>query len=183
MNKAVSESGQDDIFVTLIYVVLDAGRKQIQLANAGHMPPIVRRRDEDDVIVLDRTSGLPLGVLPEPEYATETFDLSPGDSVMLFTDGLVEAMSPSREMFGMERLTAAIAKQTSNAATLVDRAVQDCQHHVGDAPQFDDTTIVCFGLEEQTRIQDVDTSPAGNLADDARIEAMQRIRRLRGGKQ
>jgi sigma-B regulation protein RsbU (phosphoserine phosphatase) len=180
MNKAVAESGQDDIFVTLVYVVLDAAKKQIQLANAGHMPPIVRKKNEGEVIVLDRLSGLPLGVLPDPEYASETFDLAPGDSVMLFTDGLVEAMNPSREMYGMDRLTTILGREDSSATNLVDRAVQSCQEHVRDAPQFDDTTIVCFGLDDQARIPDADTSPSGNLADDARLEAMLRIRRLKG---
>jgi serine phosphatase RsbU (regulator of sigma subunit) len=179
MNKAVSEGGQDDIFITLVYVVLDAAKKQIQVANAGHMPPVVRRKNEGDITVLDRIAGLPLGVLPDPEYVTEVFDLSPGDSVMLFTDGLVEAMNPSREMYGMERLTAALASEDSNATALVDRAVHDCQEHVRDAPQFDDTTIVCFGLDDRPRIPEADTAPGGNLADDARLEAMLRIRRLK----
>jgi phosphoserine phosphatase RsbU/P len=181
MNQAVGEGGQDDIFVTLVYVVLDGPKKQIQVANAGHMPPIVRRKSEGEVIVLDRISGLPLGVLPDPEYTTEVFDLAPGDSVMLFTDGLVEAMNPSREMYGMDRLTLTLGKDDSSASSLVDRAVENCQQHVKDAPQFDDTTIVCFGLDDQAKIPDVDTSPSGNIADDARIEAMLRIRRLKGG--
>lgn len=179
MNKAVGESGQDDIFVTLVYVVLDITKKQILMANAGHMPPIVRRRADREVFVLDSVAGLPLGVLPEPEYSSDAFELLPGDSIMLFTDGLVEAMNPSRQMYGMERLTEILADGSSAANHLVERAVKDCQEHVQNAPQFDDTTIVCFGLDDEKRIEDVDTNPGDTLADDARREAMLRIRRMK----
>lgn len=147
MNRAVIEFGQDDIFVTLIYVVLDTARRRIEVANAGHMPPVVRRRAEGDVVVLDEVSGLPLGVLPEADYETETFQLAPGDSVMLYTDGLVEAMSPAREMYGMDRLRRAAARGSSDAAAFLDRALTSCRDHVADAPQFDDTTVVCIGLQ------------------------------------
>src|SRR5207248_3107097 len=100
MNRAVIDSGQDDIFVTMVYAVLDAQKRQLVIANAGHMPPIVRRREARDVLVLDQISGLPLGIVPDPEYTSETFDLAPGDSVVLFTDGLVEAMNPAGQMYG-----------------------------------------------------------------------------------
>jgi serine phosphatase RsbU (regulator of sigma subunit) len=148
MNRVVIESGQDDIFVTMLYVVLDAAKRQLVLANAGHMPPVVRRREENKVTVLDRVSGLPLGVLPDPEYTSEIFELVPADSVMLFTDGLVEAMNPAGTMYGMERLQRALSRGPSDALAILDRAVRDVQKHVADAAQFDDTTIVCIGLDD-----------------------------------
>jgi phosphoserine phosphatase RsbU/P len=148
MNRAVGESGQDDIFVTLIYAVLDASKRQLVVANAGHMPAIVRRKNEGDVIILDKISGLPLGVLPDPEYTSETFDLEPGDSVLLFTDGLVEAMDPGQKMYGMQKLESVVKHGSSEAVGLLDRTVRDMQKHVAEAAQFDDTTIVCFGFDE-----------------------------------
>lgn len=148
MNRAVIESGQDDIFVTLIYAVLDAQKRQLVIANAGHMPAVVRRLDEQVVLSLDKVSGLPLGVLPDPEYASETFDLEPGDSVLLFTDGLVEAMDPAQRMYGMERLTRVMSRGPSDAISVLDRVVRDLQRHVAEAAQFDDTTIVCLGLDD-----------------------------------
>ncbi|MCA9550484.1 MAG: SpoIIE family protein phosphatase [Myxococcales bacterium] len=154
MNRAVIEFGQDDMFVTLLYAVLDAHGRRLHFANAGHMPPVVRRRDEGDVLVLDQVSGLPLGVLPDAEYEADSFELIPGDSVMLYTDGLVEAMSPSREMYGMARLVQAMASGPSDAALLLERALTSCRDHVGDAPQFDDTTVVCVGLEHPDRPPD-----------------------------
>ncbi len=146
MNRAVVEFGQDDIFVTLIYVVLDASNRRIQVANAGHMPPVIRRRPLGETVALDEVSGLPLGVLPEADYETETFQLEPGDSVMLYSDGLVEAMSPAREMYGMPRFIETASVGSSETTAFLDRVLTSCRDHVADAPQFDDTTVVCFGL-------------------------------------
>jgi hypothetical protein len=67
---------------------------------------------------------------------------------MLFTDGLVEAMDPSQRMFGMERMVRVIARGPSDAVSMLDRVVREVQRHVADAAQFDDTTVVCIGLDE-----------------------------------
>jgi serine phosphatase RsbU (regulator of sigma subunit) len=153
MNKAVAEAGQEDIFVTMIYALIDISRREITLANAGHMPAVVRREgngnkaSEGQVEVFDKTSGLPLGVLADTQYESESFELRPGDSVMFFTDGLVEAMSPEREMYGMDRLVRCLRRGPSEAQAVLDRTMHDMQSHVADAAQFDDTTIVCIGLE------------------------------------
>lgn len=160
MNRAVLENGQDDLFVTLVYVVLDTRRRQLTFANAGHLPPIVRRLAEGDVVHLDGAAGLPLGVLSDGDYTSEDFQLVPGDSVLLFTDGLVEAMSPSKAMFGTENLVASLTRGPSQAKGLLARVVRACQDHVLDAPQFDDTTIVCFGLEEAAELSGETGRPA-----------------------
>ncbi len=148
MNRAVLENGQDDLFVTLVYVVLDRRNRRLTFANAGHMPPAVRRQGRGDVHILAGASGLPLGILPEGDYSSDQFQMAPGDSVLLYTDGLVEAMSPAQEMFGMTRLEQTLGQGPSGAAPTLDRILEACQRHVSDAPQFDDTTIVCFGLDE-----------------------------------
>jgi serine phosphatase RsbU (regulator of sigma subunit) len=111
------------------------------------MPPVVRRRGEGEVEVLSRTAGVPLGVLPDASYESEAFKLTPGDAVLLYTDGLVEAMSPSRQMYGMDRLKRSVGRGASAATWLIERVVKDMQSHVADAPQFDDTTIVGIGLD------------------------------------
>ena len=183
MNRAVNESGQDDIFVTLIYVVLDAKTNTLNIGNAAHMPPAIRRNGEGELVVLDEVAGLPLGVLEDAEYETEVFELKPGDTVMLYTDGLAEAMSPEREMFGAQRTYEALKAGPSSAASLLERVVLACQTHVGEAAQFDDTTIVCVGLSgdedtEQTTNIPPEESSAGHRVDDDRREAMRRIRDL-----
>ena len=147
MNQSVAESGHDDIFVTLIYAVLDPSQRTLTIANAGHMPLVVRRQAPGEVQVLDNKSGLPLGVLAATTYESEVFDLRPGDAVLMFTDGLVEAMNPQREMFGMQRLLQVVGAGSTSAHSLLERALQACQRHVADAPQFDDTTTVTISFD------------------------------------
>lgn len=147
MNRAVLENGQDDLFVTLLYLVLDTQHSTITYANAGHMPIIIRRKSEGSFLHLDGDAGLPLGIIPDGDYTSQVFNLEPGDSVLLFTDGLVEAMSPARVMFGIRRLNDALARGPSRAHDMLGRVMQACQDHVLDAPQFDDTTLVCFSLD------------------------------------
>ncbi len=181
MNRAVTESGHDDIFVTLIYAVLDAGRRRLTIANAGHMPLVVRRQAPGEVHSLDSTSGLPLGVLTDTTYESENYDLRPGDAVFLFTDGLVEAMNPQREMFGMQRLMSVLGSGSSRADDLLERTLQACQRHVADAPQFDDTTtvVVSYNGPERSTSSPI-PAEITSAADKVRREA---IRRLRMGKQ
>lgn len=147
MNQAVVDFGQDDMFVTLVYVVIDERSRELTVANAGHMPPLVRREKPGNVRLIDDVAGLPLGVLSDTAYESELFVLRPGDSVMLYTDGLVEAMSPAREMFGVQRLIRSVAEGSSTVDDILERTLDQRRKHVRDAAQFDDTTIVCFGLD------------------------------------
>jgi serine phosphatase RsbU (regulator of sigma subunit) len=179
MNRAVIESGQDDIFVTLLYAVLDPHDRTLHFANAGHMPPIVRKRAQQKVEVRDQTSGLPLGVLPDPDYESESLALEPGDTVVIFTDGLVEAMNPAQQMYGMDRLVQCLGEGGSGAHEVLDRTVRDCQRHVGDAPQFDDTTVVCLGFDAGPAAPSKDprrTREREGGADDAHLEALRKLR-------
>lgn len=149
LNQMVIETGQDDIFVTLAYGVLDGIERTLTWSNAGHMPPLLRKRAEGAVTQLEDAAGLPLGVMADSEYSEASVELEVGDAVLLYTDGLVEAMNPARKMFGVERLVDSLGRGHSHADAVLARAVRDCMDHVGDAPQFDDTTIVCIGLDDK----------------------------------
>lgn len=146
MNRAVLENRQDDLFVTLVYAVLDTRTGELTLANAGHLPPVHRQAATGDIVQRDAGTGLPLGIVSEGDYSTVTFQLQPGDTVLLYTDGLVEAMSPNREMFGDHRLLQVLQTASADPAEQLEQVVRACQHHVLDAPQFDDTTLVCLGV-------------------------------------
>lgn len=147
LNQAVVDSGQDDIFVTMVYAVLHGPSGRLQWANAGHMPPLLRRTS-GVVDNLEHAAGLPLGVMPEPSYVASEIQLDPGDCVLLYTDGLVEAMNPQRKMYGLDRLRTTLSDGSGQADELLERTIRDCQRHVADAPQFDDTTVVCIGYDD-----------------------------------
>ncbi|MEE2901786.1 MAG: SpoIIE family protein phosphatase [Myxococcota bacterium] len=145
MNKMVLESGQDDIFVTMLYAVLEKQTGRLLIGNAGHMPVVVREPNGRRVRILDEIAGLPLGVMPEAEYEYEIYNMNRGDTVLLYSDGLVEAMSPNSEMFGIQSVQTSMLNARSKPIELVEDLLMDMEAHVSGAPQFDDTTLICVG--------------------------------------
>ena len=95
------------MFVTCFYALLDPGSGRLRFANAGHEVPY--RRSSDGVTEL-RATGMPLGLMPGSSYEEDEAVLSPGDSLLFYTDGLVEAHNPQREMFDYARLSALLAE-------------------------------------------------------------------------
>lgn len=149
MNQAVLDFGQDDMFITLVYAVLDPVQHDLQLASAGHMPVLVRHSG-GEVSRLD-DSGLPLGVLPGSTYETKSFRLDRGDTAFLYTDGVVEAMNSSQEMFGMDRLEQALRSASTDPETLLMSVLDAVRRHVQDATQFDDTTAFALGRRDDSK--------------------------------
>ncbi|MEQ9366755.1 MAG: fused response regulator/phosphatase, partial [Leptospirales bacterium] len=90
-------------FVTAVYAFVDAEAGRMYLANAGHLPAYVRRAKSNEVFALN-PKGMPLGCFDELGLAVQTFDLEPGDRILLFTDGITEAANADEEEFGEERL-------------------------------------------------------------------------------
>ncbi|MBI4816422.1 MAG: SpoIIE family protein phosphatase [Deltaproteobacteria bacterium] len=146
LNTTVIDSGHDDLFVTMLFAVLDPKLGTLRFANAGHMPPLIR--SATGMEVRDSVSGLPLGVMPNTTFASDALELGPGDVLLLYTDGLVEAMNDSREMYGAERLRVAFSVQDGSAQDTLDALLKEVEAHVGDAAQFDDTTVVCLGCDK-----------------------------------
>ena len=91
------------MFVTCLYGVLDPATGRLRFANAGHDLPYVKTADG---VVELRARGMPLGLMPGMHYEEKEIVLAPGDSVLLHSDGIVEAHAPDREMFGFPRLHA-----------------------------------------------------------------------------
>lgn len=102
-NNQLVENIPPKMFVTCLYALLDPASGHLVFANAGHDVPY--RRTRAGVVEL-RARGMPLGLLPNMHYEQHEVTLEPGDCVLLYSDGLVEAHSPTREMFGFPRLQA-----------------------------------------------------------------------------
>ena len=130
------------LFVTLCCFFLNLKTGEFSYSNAGHNPPVILRAD-GAAEWLDLPEGLVLGVMAETEYKTRTATLKPGDAILLYTDGVTEAMSPSREVYSDERLleTSAglIGKGASEAAEILMASVKE---HAAGAPPSDDITIL-----------------------------------------
>lgn len=128
------------MFVTCLYLLLDPTTGQAVFANAGHNLPVQRTRAGQ--VEETRARGMPLGLMPDMEYEEQTVQLSPGESLMIYSDGVTEAHNPQGEMFDFSRLAAALHQSEgdeSPIAGLMD-ALADFVGSSGE--QEDDVTLV-----------------------------------------
>jgi serine phosphatase RsbU (regulator of sigma subunit) len=127
------------MFVTCLALVLDPATGLLEFANAGHDVPYVRT--EGGVAEL-RARGMPLGLMPGMEYEEKTFQMRPGDSVLLHSDGLAEAHSADRDMFGFPRVRALVGRSAAGEA-LIDACLAELAAFTGPGhEQEDDITLV-----------------------------------------
>ena len=129
------------MFVTCLYGVLDPATGVLRFANAGHNLPFVRT--ESGPIEL-RATGMPLGLMTEMSYEVKEAVITPGESILLYSDGLTEAHNPSREMFGGPRLGALVGEEPAGTK-LIDRLLSELESFTGAGwEQEDDITMVAL---------------------------------------
>jgi serine phosphatase RsbU (regulator of sigma subunit) len=145
LNRKFVRGGWEDRFVTLLVAVLDPGRKEITLVNAGHMAPILRYADGSVESVGEEEASLPIGVDIDAQYEQFTVTLSPGDSLIAFTDGISEAMNVAGECYGFDRLFAQLKKSSPNVLETGKELLADVKRFVGKHPQSDDMCLLCLG--------------------------------------
>ena len=139
VNEHLCPDMPEKMFVTCLYGVLDPDSGHFRFANAGHDLPYVKTAEGSVEL---RARGMPLGLMPGMPYEEKEMVLAPGDSLLLHSDGVVEAHNPGREMFGFPRLKEAVARYPGGGE-LIDRVLADLQAHTGpDAEQEDDITMV-----------------------------------------
>ena len=142
VNKSVLERKQHEVFVTGIYLTLDVISHEVVMANAGHLPPLVRRRGRGVIQPVEEGTGTAIGFFDEATYEQVSFTLEPGDTLVLCTDGVLEATDVHGVQFGVERFEASIAAGEWTAHGVAERLLSDLRTHVGDAPQYDDLTLI-----------------------------------------
>ncbi len=139
VNDLLSADIPPGMFVTCFYAILDPGNGHLHYANAGHDLPY--RRHGTSVSEL-RATGMPLGMMPGSSYEERKETLAPGDSVIFYSDGIVEAHNQKREMFGFPHLKALVGEH-SGGATLIDFLLGELATFTGaDWEQEDDVTMV-----------------------------------------
>jgi phosphoserine phosphatase RsbU/P len=150
VNRIVLERKQHDIFVTCVYMTLNTKSHAVTLANAGHLPPLVRRRGGKQAKVerLDGGAGTAIGIFDDAEYEQIEFKLDPGDALVLCTDGVLEAITLEGEQFGGDRLEACLADAGGRASDIADAIQRTLRKHVGEAPQYDDLTLIVCGITD-----------------------------------
>lgn len=147
MNRYAYGNSQGGLrFTTAFLAEYDTVRRTLDYINAGHNNPILRRAS-GQIERLD-IGGLPLGIMPEIKYQSGTVTLAPGDWLIIFTDGLVEAENTQQEEYGEARLLAALERNKSlEPRDLLKQLMAEVDLFVGNTPQHDDVTCMLLKSE------------------------------------
>src|ERR687898_18245 len=148
VNDVIVTDIPPNMFITCLYAILDTETGRLQFANAGHDLPYRRSSSAGGAEEL-RATGMPLGLLPGMNYEEKEIVLERGDSVLFYSDGLVEAHDPEREMFGFPRLQGLVAGHRSGGQAMVNFLLSELSRFTGDEwEQEDDITLVTLERSE-----------------------------------
>ena len=133
---------QTGSFVTAFYAVFDPANGTLSYASAGHSPPRLRRAAGGARVVLNRAQKLPLGIKPDEVYPEQSVSLRPGDQVVFFTDGVIEAVNADGDVYGFDRIDELLADAPSGAEELLAAVLTDLTGFTAGTPVSDDRTLV-----------------------------------------
>ena len=132
-------------FVTYVLAIIDPQTGELELCNGGHMSPMIRRADGSVEEFDDAAIGLPIGVVEDYPYEVIRRPLMPGETVLITTDGVDEAMDPDGKLYTRERARQFLQSTTVHAKDLTLSLLADVRRHAAGRPQNDDITIMSFG--------------------------------------
>ena len=143
-NELLCGSNEADMFVTVWLGILEISTGRLTAANAGHEYPVIRKKNGNFEIFKDK-HGFVIGGMEGVRYKTYELRLDPGDKLFVYTDGVPEATAGSGEMFGLDRMTAALNACGNGSPEEILGSVRSAvDAFVGDAEQFDDLTMMCM---------------------------------------
>ncbi len=141
-NPIIATNSRTGMFVTLFYGIINNAEKTLTYVNAGHNPPLVYRCQTDTLEELEAT-GIAVGALEDAVYTQRSITLATGDLVILYTDGITEAVNDREEMYDLPRLMALIKeKRLSSPQEIVDAIISSVFAFSRNQPQFDDITLM-----------------------------------------
>lgn len=162
-------------FTTMFCAVLTVPSGRLQFASAGHPAAILYRSSTGVLAALD-TRGRPLGVEPENPIEQDEITLVPGDVMVAFTDGALDAMNPAGEPFGRARLEHLVREHHAQpAAELAARIQQSVQEYCATGQQFDDFTLLVLRALEPEEVNEVGASSATRTVDQETSEDLRPI--------
>jgi serine phosphatase RsbU (regulator of sigma subunit)/pSer/pThr/pTyr-binding forkhead associated (FHA) protein len=148
LNREFCHRGVGGRFVTLQLVLVDADAHRITVVSAGQAGPLIRRGDDRLEILGEAQAVPPLGVADASVFNSATTTLEPGDMVLLYTDGLTDALDATPCQFGFKRLEQAFRTVPRRARTAGEELIRAVREHSADCPQTDDITVICFQRQD-----------------------------------
>lgn len=147
INSLICKKTKGSNFVTFLYGIIDLQEMTFTYSNAGHIYPILMREQGIKEIVCN---GAALGMFKEDQFETTTVSLKTNDYIILYSDGLVEAIDAERNMFGFKRLFETLLKyEKDNTQKLGNNVFNDIENYFKDVSQFDDMTLVCLNITKK----------------------------------
>lgn len=141
LNKSTSASCPDNRFITFFMLIADPATGEIVFTNAGHNPPMLFRKG--GTVEQLEGGGMILGIMPMAKYTEARVKMEPGDVLVLYTDGVTEAVNPREEEFGEDHLMEFVnAMKDRNAASIMNAIHAEVTRFAESAPQGDDITVV-----------------------------------------
>jgi sigma-B regulation protein RsbU (phosphoserine phosphatase) len=140
LNRQVHASSLAGRYATLFYGVFDGRTRTLQYVNAGHNPPMIVRRDGS--ILWLETGGVPVGMFPNYAYVEGAIQLEPGDMVVGYTDGVIEALNPLGEEWGVDGLQKSVTETNAQTADDLVQAIFESMDKYSHGCQTDDATVV-----------------------------------------
>ncbi len=129
-------------FMTAFYAVFDPANGVLSYASAGHNPPRLLRCVDGSRAILNRAQRLPLGIKPDEVYAEQSLPIQVGDQVVFFTDGVIEAVNHDGDVFGLDRIDAALAACPRTAEQLIQSILRELTAFTAGVPIADDRTLL-----------------------------------------
>jgi sigma-B regulation protein RsbU (phosphoserine phosphatase) len=142
LNNLVYQNSPSDRFITFFVMILDCAEHTVTYVNAGHNFPYLFRSQSKEVVEL-QASGLPLGMLDNMQYTSAKVSLDREDVLMLYTDGVTEAMNRSKDQYGEDRLKETVRKALErHPRQIKDEVLDDVKKFIGQEPPSDDLTLL-----------------------------------------
>lgn len=132
-------------FITAAILHYDPQHRRLTYANAGH-PPVIMQPPRGEIQFLDAQASIPLGVQQDWQWQDVSIEVEPATRFIVYTDGIVEALSPQHEQFGLERLLAVIENRAGTLEDLISRVRSALQQHQAGMPRTDDQALLVFEI-------------------------------------
>lgn len=147
VNNQLCENNDAEMFVTVWLGIMEIATGKMVCANAGHEYPAIKRKDGGFELFMDK-HGFVLAGMEGVSYTEYEMELKPGDAIYVYTDGVAEATNAQYELYGTDRMIEALnAKNYADCKELLEAIHADINRFVGDAPQFDDITMLCLEMK------------------------------------
>jgi sigma-B regulation protein RsbU (phosphoserine phosphatase) len=145
VNVSMCENSEDDKYATIFYARLNMTATLLSFISAGHNNPILLRKDGD--IEIFKTEDIPIGIYPDYHFNEKIVEISSGDTLIVYSDGIIEAINNDEEQFGEQRLLEIIeTNRQSEPAQIIEKIFNGVNNFSQNVQQSDDQTLLIIKL-------------------------------------